>query len=84
MRGGSDGQDGRGRPSQEQRDRMREQRSDPAEIPSYVAVEVELGVPLGGECAGEKDSEEEEDNPANLACKRGARRLIVPVPARAS
>jgi hypothetical protein len=63
---------------------MREQRADPAEIALYVAVEVELGVALSGESTGEEDSEEEEDDPANLAGERGARRLIVPVPARAS
>ena len=63
---------------------MREQRSDPAEVAPYVAVEVELGVTLCGERAGEENSEEKEDDPANLAGERGARRLIVPVPARAS
>ena len=63
---------------------MREQRTDPAEVASYVAVAVELGVAFGGEGAGEKDSEEKKDDPANLARERGRRRLIVPVPARAS
>ena len=63
---------------------MREQRADPAEVSSYVAVEVELGVSLGGEGAGKENSEEKEHDPANLARERGARGLIVPVPARAS
>lgn len=62
---------------------MREQRADPAKIPSYVAIAVELGIRLGGECAGEKDSKQQEDNSANLAGKRRAGRLIVPVPVRA-
>ena len=63
---------------------MREQRADPAEVSSYVAVEVELGVSLGGESAREKDSEEKENDPADLAGECRARGLIVPVPARAS
>jgi hypothetical protein len=63
---------------------MRQQRSDPAEVSFYVAVEVELGVSLGGEGAGEKDREEKEDDPANFAGECGAGGLIVPVPARAS
>ena len=63
---------------------MREQRPDPAEVAPYIAVEMELGVALGGECAGEKDPEEEEDDATNLAGECGARGLIVPVPARAS
>jgi len=61
---------------------MREQRSDPPKVALYVAVAVELGVALGDECAGEKDSEEKQDYPANLAGERGARGLIWPVPAR--
>jgi hypothetical protein len=63
---------------------MREQRADPAEIAPYVSVAVELGVALGGECAGEENSEEEKDDPANLAGECRRRRSIVPVPARAS
>ena len=62
---------------------MREQRSDPAEISSYVAVEVELGVTLGGERAGEEDSEKKKNDSADLARERGLRRFIVRVPARA-
>lgn len=73
-----------GRPAEEEGDRAREQISDPAEVSPYVAVAVELGVALGGECAGEEDSEQEEDNPADLARERGLGRPIVPVPARAS
>lgn len=72
-----------GRPAKQQRDRVREQRTDPAEVAPYVPVAVELGVPLGGECAGEEDSEQQQDNPANLAGERRARGLIVPVPVRA-
>jgi hypothetical protein len=82
--GECEGQDCSGGPAKQQRDWMREQCSGPAEIASYVAVAVELGVCLGGECAGEKDSEEKEDDSANLAGERGRRRLIVPVPVRAS
>ncbi len=63
---------------------MREQRADPAKIASYVPVAVELGVALGGEGAGEKNSEEKKDDPADLARERRRRRLIWPVPARAS
>ena len=62
---------------------MRQQRADPAEVPSYVAVAVKLGVRLSGEGAGEKDSEEKKDDSPNLARERGLG-IIVPVPARAS
>jgi hypothetical protein len=79
-----DGKNGGGRPTEQQRDRVREQRPDPAEVASYVTVAVELGVALGGECAGEKNSKEQEDDPADLVGERGRRRLIVPVPVRAS
>jgi hypothetical protein len=51
-----DGQDRRRRPAEEERDRVGEQRSGPAEVAPYVAVAVELGVALGGESAGEEDS----------------------------
>ena len=73
----------RGGPTEKLRDRTREQRADPAEVALYVAVAVELSVTLGGERTGEKDSEEKEDYPANLASERGLGRPIVPVPARA-
>ena len=63
---------------------MREERSHPAEVSLYVAVAVQLCVALGGECAGEEESEEKEDDPAGLARERGLGRPIVPVPARAS
>ena len=62
---------------------MREQRSDPAEVSSDVAVAAELGVALGGEGAGEEEPEEKKDYPANLAGQRRAGGLIWPVPARA-
>ena len=84
MRGGSDRKKGGGRPAKKKGDRAREQHSDPAEVSLYVAVAVELSVALGGECAGEEDPEEKEDDPADLARERGLRRPIVPVPARAS
>lgn len=80
---GRDGKERRGGPAEEQRDRARQQRADPAEIPLYVAVAVELGVTLGGECPCEEDSKEKENDPANLAGERGLRGPIVPVPARA-
>ena len=73
-----------GRPANQQRDRSRQQRTDPAEIASDAALSLELGVALRRQCAGEKDSEEKEDDAANLARERGRRRLIVPVRARAS
>jgi hypothetical protein len=84
VRHGRNGKKRRGGPAEKLRDRTRQQRANPAEIPLYVAVAVELSVTLGGERAGEEDSEEKEDNPANLAGERGLRRPIVPVPARAS
>ena len=58
MRGWSNWEDRRGRPSEQQRDWVREQRADPAEVASYVAVAVELGVTLGGESTGEEKPEE--------------------------
>ncbi len=48
MRGGREWQQRRGGPTEEERDRVSEQRSDPAEVSSYVAVSVELSVTLGG------------------------------------
>jgi hypothetical protein len=84
VRRGSDRQEESGGPPEEQRNRMREKRSDPAEVPLYVSVAVKLGVTLGEQCAGEEDPEEKEDDPANLAGERRARGLIGPVPARAS
>jgi len=84
MRGRSNGKEERCWPSQEQGDGMREQRSDPAEIPLYVAVAVELSVSLGEKGAGEEESEEKEDDPANLAGERRAGGLIGRVPGRAS
>jgi hypothetical protein len=73
-----------GGPAEEEGDRVGEQGSGPAEIPLYVAVAIELCVGLGGECTGEEDSEEQEDDAANLAGERRLRGPIVPVPARAS
>ena len=84
MRGGCNGKDRGGRPAEQQRDRMREQRPDPAEVASYVTVAVELGVRLGSECAGEENSKEQEDNPPDLAGEYRRGGLIVPVPVRAS
>jgi hypothetical protein len=84
VRGEGYGKNGGSGPAEEQSDRVGEQSSGPAEVPSYVTVAVKLGIRLGGECAGEKDSEEKKDDPANLAGERGRRGLIVPVRARAS
>ena len=84
MRDESEREEHGGRPAEEDGDRVREQGSGPPEISLYVAVEVELGVALGGECAGQEDPEEKEDDPANLAGERRFRGPIVPVPARAS
>jgi hypothetical protein len=47
MRGGRERQQRRGGPTKQKSDRVSEQRSDPAEVSSYVAVAVELGVALG-------------------------------------
>jgi len=84
VRGGRNWKERGGGPAKEQSDRAREQGSDPAEVPPYVAVAVELCVALGGECAGEEDPEQEEDDAADLARERGFGRPIVPVPARVS
>ena len=62
---------------------MSEEGADPAEIAPYVAVAMKLGVPLGGERAGEEDSEKKKNDSADLARERGLRRFIVRVPARA-
>jgi len=81
--GRRDGKERGGGPAKKEGDRTRQQGSDPAEVSLYVAVAMELRVALGGECAGEENSEEKEDDPANLARERGLGRPIVPVPARA-
>jgi hypothetical protein len=83
VRGRRDGKKRSGRPAKKKGDRAREQGSDPTEVSLYVAVAVELGVALGGECAREENPEEKEDDTANLARERGLGRPIVPVPARA-
>ena len=70
-------------PAEEERDRVSEQGSGPAEVSSYIAVAEKAGVSLDGERAGEEDREQQEDDPANLASERRLRRPIVPVPARA-
>jgi len=84
VRGRGNGKERGGGPAEEESDRARKQGSDPAEVSLYVAVAVELCVALGGECAGEEDPEQEEDDAADLARERGLGRPIVPVPARAS
>ena len=73
-----------GRPAEEEGDGVGEEGPDPAEVPLYIAVEVELSVALGGKRAGEEDTEEQEDNTAYLARQRGFGRPIVPGLARAS
>jgi hypothetical protein len=83
VRHGRNGKKRRGGPTEKQRNRTCQQRADPAEIPLYVAVAVELGVALGGERAGDEDSEEKKNYPADLTSERGLRNPIVPVPARA-
>ena len=77
-------QDCRRGPAEEQCDRVGEQSSSPAEIASYVAIAVELGVALGGESAGEENPEKKKDDAANLTGERRLRWLIVLVRARAS
>ena len=83
MSGGSEREKRGGGPAEEEGDRMREERSHPAEVSFYIPVAVEPRITFGGQRAGEEDGEEEEDDPANLAGKRRLGRLIVPVPARA-
>ena len=85
MRGGSKGKKGCRWPAEEQCDRMGEQRSYPAEISLYAGAcsTDECRISFRGECAGEEDREEKEDDPANLAGKSRLRGPIVPVPARA-
>jgi hypothetical protein len=72
-----------GRPAEEKGDRVGEEGPDPAEVRLHIAVEVQLSVALGGERAGEEDTEEKEDDAADLARQRGFGRPIVPGPARA-
>lgn len=84
MSGGGERKECGGGPAEEQGNRVREERSRPAEVSCYVTVAVEPGVAFGGECSAEKDREQKEDDPANLAGKRRLRGPIVPVPARAS
>jgi hypothetical protein len=84
MRGQSERKQRCGRPAEELCDGVREERSDPTEIPSYIPVAEELRVAVGGKSAGEEDPKEKKYDPANLAGERRARRFIVPVPARAS
>jgi hypothetical protein len=84
VRGRGERKQRRGGPAEEECNWVSEQRPDPTEVSPYIAVAVELRVALGGECAGEKDSEEKQDDPADLAGERRLRVPIVPVPARAS
>jgi len=81
--GGGERKDRGSGPAEEHRDRVREERSHPAEVPFYVAVAIETGIALSRERAGEEDREEKEDDAANLADERRLRGPIVPVPARA-
>lgn len=84
MRDESQREERGGGPAEEEGDRVGEEGSGPAEIPLYVAVAIEPGVPLGSKCTGEENPEEEEDDAANLAGERRLGGSIVPVPARAS
>jgi hypothetical protein len=83
MRGRRNRKERGGRPAKKKGDRASEEGSDPAEVSLYVAVAVELGVALGGECAGKENPKEKEDDTPNLARERGIGRPIGPVPARA-
>ena len=83
MSGGSEREKRGGGPAEEERNRVREERSHPSEIALYIPVAVEPRIAFGGKRAGEEDCEEKEDDPANLAGNRGLGRPIVPVPARA-
>jgi hypothetical protein len=80
--GGSEREKRGGGPAEEERDRVREERPHPAEVSLYIPVAIEPRITFSGQRAGEKDCEEKEDDPANLAGKRRLGRLIVPVPAR--
>jgi hypothetical protein len=55
-----------------------EQRSGPPKVAPYVPIAVELSVGFGGERAGEKDSEQQQDDAADLPGERRLRRPIVP------
>ena len=63
---------------------MGEQRAGPAEVSSDVAVAVQLSVRLGGECPGEEDPEQQQDDAADFPGERRARGLIAPGLVRAS
>ena len=86
MGSGSEREKRGSRPAEKEHDRMREQRAHPAEVAFYArATTDERRVALGDQCSTEEDREKKEDNAANLAGERGARRrAIAPVPARAS
>ena len=83
MGGWCEGEQRGGGPAKEQRDRVREERSHPAEVSFYVAVAVETRIRLSSERAGEEDCKEKKYDPADLAGERGLGRPIVPAPARA-
>jgi hypothetical protein len=84
MGGGGERKERCSGPAEEQGDRVREQRARPAEVSCYVTIAVEPGVTLGGESSAEKDREQQQDDPADLAGERRLRGPIVRVPARAS
>ncbi len=83
MRGWREWKERRRGPAEEKGDGLGEESADPAEVSLYVAVAEELGVGLGRERTREKNPKEEQYDSADLARKRGLRRPIVPVPARA-
>ena len=67
MGGGSEGEKRGGRPTKEERDRVREERPHPTEVSFYIPVAVEPRITFSGKRAGQEDCEEKEDDPANLA-----------------
>jgi hypothetical protein len=60
VRRGREWKKGRGGPSEEERDRVREQRAHPAEVSLYASATADDGgVPLSRERAGKKDREQQ-------------------------
>ena len=67
MCGGGEWENRGGRPTEEERDWVREERAHPAEVALYIPVAFESRITLSRERAGEEDCEKQEDDPANLA-----------------
>lgn len=70
MRAGCEREQRGGRPTEEERDWVRQQRANPTEVCAYVARALEPGIALGAECAGEENRKKKKYNAANLAGER--------------